>query len=118
MTDNIDIPYDILKAVQDNQYFGRMNDASGAAYVKGVCGDEMEFYLIIDSDKIKEIKYYTDGCLTTKACGAMAAHLAKGKTIEEAKASVLEAIRIYVKQPASAQSVDPQRASRRYCSKL
>ena len=41
-----------------------------------------------------------------------------GKTIEEAKASVLEAIRIYVKQPASAQSVDPQRASRRYCSKL
>jgi len=74
----------ISDLMNDPEYFGRMNDPTGAAYLKGICGDEMEFYLTIENDIITDARYYTEGCKSTKACGAMAAYLAKGKTIAEA----------------------------------
>ncbi|MFA5270865.1 MAG: iron-sulfur cluster assembly scaffold protein [Candidatus Omnitrophota bacterium] len=83
MAKNLDISSNILEASQDNIYFGRMNDASGAAYAKGLCGDEMEFYLVIENDRVTQIKYYTDGCVFTKACGAQAARFAINKLISE-----------------------------------
>jgi len=66
------------------KYFGRMNDPTSSSYLKGPCGDAMEFYLVIDKDRIAEIKYFTDGCHATRACAAMAAKLAEGKTIKDA----------------------------------
>lgn len=83
MDENSGIPSNILEASKDDTYFGRMNDASGAAYIKGLCGDEMEFYLVIENNIITEIKYYTDGCVFTKACGATAARFALKKPIPE-----------------------------------
>jgi len=68
----------------DPVYFGRMDNATVSAKVKGPCGDEMEFYLVIEKHVIKEAKYYTEGCPITKACGAMAAILATGKHVEKA----------------------------------
>ncbi|MDD2524566.1 MAG: iron-sulfur cluster assembly scaffold protein [Endomicrobiia bacterium] len=65
------------------KYFGRMNSPSGSSCLKGPCGDEMEFYLDIKDNKIIDIKYYTCGCDATKSCGAITAHLVKGKTLEE-----------------------------------
>ena len=61
-----------------------MNDPTSSAYLKGPCGDEMEFYLVIEDNIITEIKYFTQGCDATRACAEMAAHLAYGKTIDEA----------------------------------
>jgi nitrogen fixation NifU-like protein len=61
-----------------------MNDPTSSAHIKGPCGDEMEFYLVIENNKITDIKYFTQGCDTTKACAAMAAKLAYGKDIDEA----------------------------------
>jgi nitrogen fixation NifU-like protein len=83
MDEDSELPSNILEASQDDTYFGRMNDASGAAYSKGLCGDEMEFYLIIMNNIVTEIKYYTDGCVFTKACGATAARFALKKPIQE-----------------------------------
>jgi nitrogen fixation NifU-like protein len=77
-------PQEILDLINDPKYFGRMNDPDGSAYLKGPCGDEMEFYLVIDKNKIIEIKYYTDGCHATRASAAMAAKLAQGRTVKEA----------------------------------
>lgn len=68
----------------DNVYYGRMENPTIFVKVKGACGDEMEFYLLIEKEIIKEIKYYTDGCSITKACGAMTAILARDKHIEKA----------------------------------
>ena len=79
----LDILSNILRVSQEEEYFGRMNDASGAAYVKGLCGDEMEFYIVIVNNIVTEIKYYTDGCVFTKACGAIAARLALNRPIPE-----------------------------------
>lgn len=82
--DLFDYPREVIALINDPRYFGRMNDPTASSYLKGPCGDEMEFYLVIYEDKITEIKYYTDGCHATRACAAMAAKLAAGKTIEEA----------------------------------
>ncbi len=66
------------------KFFGRMNDPAASACLKGLCGDLMEFYLVSDNNKITDIKYYTEGCLSTKACATMTAQLAYGKTLSEA----------------------------------
>jgi nitrogen fixation NifU-like protein len=70
-------------AVPSQQFFGRMNDPDASAWLKGPCGDEMEFYLIIEDNHVTDIKYYTDGCDATKLCGEMVARLSLGKTIDE-----------------------------------
>ena len=78
------IPGDIVNLVKDNKYFGQMNDPSGSAYIKGTCGDQMEFYIVVENNKITDIKFHTDGCVYTSACGAMACKLAIGKTLQDA----------------------------------
>ncbi len=66
------------------KYFGRMNDPDSHAYMKGICGDEMEFYLTFNGNKIDNVTFYTQGCDHTKICGETAARLVTGKEIEEA----------------------------------
>ncbi len=79
-------PPEVMGLLNDPQLFGRMNDPTAASYLKGPCGDSMEFYLVIENKIITEIKYFTEGCGATRACAAMAAHLAYGKTVKEALA--------------------------------
>ena len=92
----------IIKISQNLKHFGRMNPVRSklpkanampmagtsngvySAFIKGPCGDEMEFYLTINKGVIEDVKFYTDGCIATKVCGSMVARFAFGKTIEEA----------------------------------
>ncbi|MBN1498079.1 MAG: iron-sulfur cluster assembly scaffold protein [Spirochaetes bacterium] len=68
----------------DFQHFGRLNDPDSCAAIKGVCGDEMEFYLVFRNDRIHDIRFYTDGCEYTGICGETAAKLAAGRHIDDA----------------------------------
>ena len=68
----------------EDGFFGRMNDPSGSAFVRGLCGDEMEFYLVIEDKTITEVKYYTEGCSTTGLCGLAVAKRVKGRSISDA----------------------------------
>ena len=70
--------------INDPKYFGRLNDPDASAYLQGPCGDSMEFYLIINGNRIDTAHYYTEGCYATRACAAMVAKLAYKKTIREA----------------------------------
>jgi len=79
-------PQEVIELLNDPKFFGRMNGPTSSSYLKGPCGDAMEFYLVIEDKRIIDIKYYTDGCGATRACAAMAAHLVYGKTISEALA--------------------------------
>ncbi|MBN3033878.1 MAG: iron-sulfur cluster assembly scaffold protein [Candidatus Saganbacteria bacterium] len=84
-----------------DDYFGRMNDPSASSYVKGLCGEEMEFYLFIKDGVIIEAKYYTEGCEATRSCAAAAAALALGRTGKEAmKISAGEVAGLLGKLPA------------------
>lgn len=60
---------------------GRMNEPYGAAWIKGVCGDTMEMYLMIENDTVTDSKFYTDGCEHSIICGSIAAKLASGRKI-------------------------------------
>ena len=77
-------PAHVAAVAKNQKYMGRMNDPDAAAVMKGLCGDEMEFYLIIEHRKIKEVKFYTEGCVPTIACASTVAHMALGKTIVKA----------------------------------
>ena len=81
---NSPYPEEIRKLMEDTELFGRMNDPSASSFLKGPCGDSMEFYLTVEKGRISGVKYHTEGCSETRACAAMAAHLALGKTIGEA----------------------------------
>lgn len=72
-------PYD------DERYFGKINQHCYFAKVEGECGDDMSFYLIIENQTIKQIKYFTqDGCDHTKLAGLTLAQMAKGLHIDQA----------------------------------
>ena len=77
-------PKAIVEIAKNPKYFGRMNDPIGSAVIKGPCGDEMEFYLLIDNNIIQEAKFYTNGCISTIVCGEITAQLAQGKNINNA----------------------------------
>ncbi|MGE4384983.1 MAG: iron-sulfur cluster assembly scaffold protein [Endomicrobiaceae bacterium] len=68
----------------NDEYFGRMNDPSAFSFLKGPCGDEIEFYLAVENNKITDVKYYTEGCGYTKLCGSETSRLAKGRNIGDA----------------------------------
>jgi nitrogen fixation NifU-like protein len=67
--------------VPDNM--GRMNDPDGSAFIKGICGDSMEMYLVITDDVVTESTFFTDGCNASRACGSTAARMAKGRSLKE-----------------------------------
>jgi len=73
-------------ATAPDPFFGRLNDPSSAASIRGLCGDEMEIYLVIDDGVITDVKYYTEGCEHTRICGQAAARRATGKALLDALA--------------------------------
>jgi nitrogen fixation NifU-like protein len=74
-----------MKENQEFPHKGRMNDPTSSAMIKGICGDEMEFYLFIRNDVIKEVKFYTEnGCNDTLLAGNEVAECAKNKNVIDA----------------------------------
>jgi len=73
-----------MEATQVDEYFGRMNDPTGAGTITGPCGDTMEFYLVIRNNVIEDVKYYTNGCGNTRSCGHAVACRAKGRKVADA----------------------------------
>lgn len=79
-------PAALMTLAQHPQCFGRMNDPTSSAYMKGPCGDEMEFYLDIRDDLIADVRFYTKGCISTLVCGSQTAEMVVGKTVYDALA--------------------------------
>lgn len=67
-----------------NEFFGRLNDPTASSYVKGVCGEEVEYYLVIRDGIIHDVKYYTEGCQDILCCGQAVCRRVKGKSVEDA----------------------------------
>jgi nitrogen fixation NifU-like protein len=67
-----------------DEFFGQMNDPTASASITGICGDTMEFYLVIRNDRIEDVRYYTDGCGNTRSCGLAVARRAKGRNVTDA----------------------------------
>jgi NifU-like protein involved in Fe-S cluster formation len=66
-------------------FFGRMSQATSSCRIQGLCGDDMEFYLIIKDDIIEDVKYFTEkGCCNTRIAGRSVARKVIGKNIYDA----------------------------------
>ena len=64
---------------------GDIADADGVGEVGNpVCGDMMTFYIKMDGDRLKDVKFKTFGCGAAIAVSSMTSEMAIGKTMEEA----------------------------------
>ena len=66
------------------QNIGKIDDPDSYVRVTGVCGDTIEMYLSVESGKITNIKFLTNGCGATIACSSYTTRTSKGKSIESA----------------------------------
>ncbi|MDD5193113.1 MAG: iron-sulfur cluster assembly scaffold protein [Candidatus Nanoarchaeia archaeon] len=86
---------EVLKRFTNPKHFGEIKNPDGVGQVGNpVCGDVMKIYLKIDkkTEKIKDIKFQTFGCVSAIASSDALCELAKGKTISEAKKITNKAI--------------------------
>lgn len=58
----------------------------------GDCGDTVEFFVAVDGDRLEAISFIVNGCLNTNATANTVAHLAEGKTVDEAWEITPEAV--------------------------
>ena len=57
-----------------------------------LCGDEIELFIIVESNKIKEVKFVGKGCAISKASASMLTDEIKEKSLEELKKMTKEDI--------------------------
>jgi nitrogen fixation NifU-like protein len=66
-------------------------DAPPAQRVEGynpLCGDEIVVYLLVDGDKVADVKITGQGCSISQSSASMMSAAVKGKTVEEARALI------------------------------
>lgn len=74
--------------------YGSMEKPDGYAKIKGPCGDTVEVFLRVQNGRIADIRYTTDGCMTSHAAVSAATVMAKGKAPKDCirinQSSILE----------------------------
>jgi NifU-like protein involved in Fe-S cluster formation len=83
----------VLEHFRHPRNVGKIDDPDGKA-IEGspACGDMVVVYLKVDEDsrRIADIKFESYGCASNIATGSIITELAKGKTIDEARAITWE----------------------------
>ena len=85
------LPYSeiVMEHFRHPHNVGRIEDADAKA-VEGspACGDMVAVYLKVDPEKLRitDVKFESYGCASNIATGSIITEMAKGKTLEEAKA--------------------------------
>lgn len=75
----------VLERWRNPRNWGAIEKPDGFSRITGPCGDTMQIGLKVESDRITEVRYTTDGCATSIASGSIATELAHSKTLEEAQ---------------------------------
>ncbi|MFA5109951.1 MAG: Fe-S cluster assembly scaffold protein NifU [Desulfobaccales bacterium] len=66
---------------------GVIEDADGIGEVGNpVCGDMMTFYIKVKDGRLADVKFQTFGCVAAIAVSSMVSEMAKGKSLDEARA--------------------------------
>jgi len=72
---------------------GEIPDADGVGTVGNpVCGDMMAFYIKVEGDRLADVKFKTFGCGAAIAVSSMVSEMARGMTLDEAKALSNESV--------------------------
>ncbi|MFA4836707.1 MAG: iron-sulfur cluster assembly scaffold protein, partial [Dehalococcoidia bacterium] len=75
----------VIKHAMNPKNVGDMPDADGYGHSLGSCGDDIEIWLKVTDGKVVKATFWTDGCLTSTACGSMATELVTGRTVAKAR---------------------------------
>lgn len=62
----------------------RPADADGRGKNTGDCGDTIEMFITVEEDRIRMITFDIEGCIHTRAAANTVAHLAEGRTVQQA----------------------------------
>ena len=68
--------------------FGDMSEGLADGYaciVDPECGDRVELWIIVEKERIFDLRFKSNGCASTRAANSMMTVLALGKTVHEAK---------------------------------
>lgn len=77
----------LLDHFQHPRNAGELRGASARVRVQNpACGDLLELAIKLDHGCIEEMRFRAKGCVPVMACASALTELAKGKTVEEAKA--------------------------------
>jgi nitrogen fixation NifU-like protein len=74
----------VIKEYRNPINFGVLEHPNAVGIIKGPCSDTMKITLKIENEKIKDARFWTDGCGATLAAGNMLIKMVKGKTLQEA----------------------------------
>ena len=74
----------VLELAYEPKNVGEIADPDGIGFAKGSCGDRMSIFLKVSDGIISDIRFLTDGCGATLACGSAVTLLAKDRTPYEA----------------------------------
>jgi nitrogen fixation protein NifU and related proteins len=53
-----------------------------------LCGDEIRVFLVVDGDRVTDIKVNGQGCSVSQSSASMMSQAVKGKTVDEAEAVI------------------------------
>jgi len=89
---------------------GTIEHADGVGEVGNpTCGDMMAFNIKVEDNRLTDVKFKTFGCVAAIAVSSMVSDMAKGKTLDEAKAITKKAV---------ADSLDGLPKEKMHCSNL
>ncbi|NHI94478.1 MAG: iron-sulfur cluster assembly scaffold protein [Candidatus Lokiarchaeota archaeon] len=74
----------VLEEYRNPSNVGVISNPNAEAKYKGPCGDTMHFTLKIQNNVIEDIKFVTDGCGPSIACGSKLTKMVKNLPIEKA----------------------------------
>jgi nitrogen fixation NifU-like protein len=75
----------VMDHFQNPRNVGEMESPDGVGEVGNpVCGDMMKFFIKVENDVIKDVKFLTFGCGAAIAVSSMVSEMAIGKTLDEA----------------------------------
>lgn len=73
-----------------------LQNADGYGKLSRECGDTVEIFLVVRNGRIHSAAFETDGCVYALVCANAVAHLAEGKTLQEALELAPESVMDYL----------------------
>jgi nitrogen fixation NifU-like protein len=80
----------VINEYRNPSNFGAIQNPDAVGMIKGPCGDTMKITMKIENNRVVDIRFLTDGCGTSIACGSMLTKMIHGKTFDEASAITSE----------------------------
>jgi nitrogen fixation NifU-like protein len=76
---------EVARILREARHEGMLSDASGVGKeAHPLCDDEVEFYIKVEGDVIKEARFQAYNCAAAIASSEILASLAEGKSVKEA----------------------------------